>query len=150
MTRLRVGRCCQQIEECGQGSRVPKDGLELLRSLMEGWEVKTGPFPQPPHPRSPVRPAHTRRMRSVSGSSSSFRICSKPAGSMAAAEPPPTPPLLQGRVGRGRIGTWRLRQQLPAERALLCVSPVAWVIQLASLQKLRKAGGWRQSGLPSA
>lgn len=53
MTRLRVGRRCQQIAERRQGSRVPKDGLELLRSLMEGWEVKIGPFPQPPHPRSP-------------------------------------------------------------------------------------------------
>lgn len=40
--------------------------------------------------------SRTRRMRSVSGSSSSRRSCSRPAGSMAAAEPP-----LLGRKGEG-------------------------------------------------
>lgn len=61
--------------------------------------VKTGLFPQPPPPPGPAGPAHTRRMRSVSGSSSSLRIFSSSAGSMAAAEPP-----LQRRVGRAGVG----------------------------------------------
>lgn len=59
--------------------------------------VRVGPFPPPPiRPGRVPRLSRTRRMRSVSGSSSSRRSCSRPAGSMAAAEPP-----LLGREGGG-------------------------------------------------
>lgn len=98
---------------------------------MGSWESRAGLSHSLPVPLARPGLPHTRRMRSVSGSSSSFRICSSSAGSMAAAEPP-----LQGRVGRrGRSGTWKIGHQLPAERALLCVAPVCRLGQFASLKK---------------
>lgn len=95
---LRVGRRGQQVAERRQSGRVPKSGLELLGGLGEGGSlgVRVGLFPQPPARPGRVYPVRTRRIRSVSGSSSSRRTCSRPAGSMAAAEQP-----LLGREGGG-------------------------------------------------
>lgn len=124
---LRVGCRGQKVAQCGQSGGVPKSDLELLSGLEGVWRSQLGLYHSLPPAPARSRLPRTRRMRSVSGSSSSHRICSRPAGSIAAAEP-----TLPGRTAGGRDNTWRLRNPLPAEGALLRAPAVPRVIQRSS------------------